>query len=593
MIKVKFLYDRISSWRALSNSLFIIILLCSLFLIQCKTTDIIYENIHFSQLKDVEKIEYKYSLNEGIKYRLLGDYPRAIYFLNRAAEIFPSSDVSHYELSNIYLRSEEPKEAVLHGTKAIEIQPDNIWYYYNIAEIKRNFPEFDSLNRILERGVEIFPDNFRLHYELAQLYQAEKNYEACIRILQKIEEFAGINERTSLLKHHVYMEKGEFEKGHMELLALVKKFPDEPRYYGLLAEFFATIDMKDEAIASYKKLFEMDPDNGTAQLSVADFYIMNQSFDDAFYYLVTAFNNYGISFEEKVQFYAAITSDAYLVNNYTERIEQLGNLLIENYPEEGIIKLILSDVYIRQNEYSKSLILLKDLYQKDTGNEKVAEQLVTILGYSGDYTSLLEYGLGIHERFPDNTIVMYFLGIAHQFLGSINESADILEKAVDTGIDNILIKAQVFLFLGENYYRLQNFDKSDEYFESSIELDPDNYISRNNYAYYLALRGENLKKALKYSELTLKYEPENASFLDTYAWILYKMGRIDEAYEYIKLAYEADDSNSYDIVIHYAKILIGLKRYDESLDFLEKARKLTDDYSELDELFLFIENADK
>ena len=559
-------------------------------LVQCRSTEKITEYTHFNQLEEGKKIEYKYSLTEGIKYRLLGDFSRAVYFLNRATEIFPLSDVAHYELSNIYLRADMPEETVHHGIRAVEIDTLNIWYYYNIAEIYRNFPEYDGLIRILESGCKIFSEDFRLHYELSQILYINKQFELAIILLEKVEDFAGINERTSMLKHSIYMEQGKFEKGHIELLALVEEFPDEPRYYGLLAEFFASIEMNEEALLYYKKVFEIDPDNGTAQLSVADFYIMNQRFEDAFYYLVTAFNNQSVNLEEKIQFFSVIIVEDNLVNNYSEKIKQLGLLLEKNYPEQDIIKVILSDFYIRIEEYSEASSLIKDLYAKDKANEKIAEQLLTVLAYSSDYAGIIEYGADIHEHFPENIIIMYFIGIANHLLDNIQESIYIFEKAIDSGIKNLTIRSQIFSFLGENYNKINDFSKSDEFFEKAIELDPDNYISLNNYAYYLALRGERLEKALEYSRITLEYEPDNSSFLDTFAWILFKMDRIEEAYEYIKLAYRFNGAGSYDIVVHYARILIELERFEESIEFLEKASELTNDSGELDELFLFVED---
>ena len=138
--------------------------------------------------------------------------------------------------------------------------------------------------------------------------------------------------------------------------------------------------------------------------------------------------------------------------------------------------------------------------------------------------------------------------------------------------------------MGDLFHRINDYRRSDLYFEKSLSIDPDNLVARNNHAYYLALRGENLEEALEYSLKTIEREPENSSFLDTYAWILYKMGRYEDSLFYIELAYEKNGSESYEIVKHFGQILIKLERYNEAEYILNKARGLTEDHQELDQI---------
>lgn len=58
-------------------------------------------------------------------------------------------------------------------------------------------------------------------------------------------------------------------------------------------------------------------------------------------------------------------------------------------------------------------------------------------------------------------------------------------------------------------------------YESVLELDPDNALILNNYAFFLATHKGDLNRAEQMSQRAIQMQPENPSFLDTYGWILH------------------------------------------------------------------------
>ena len=76
------------------------------------------------------------------------------------------------------------------------------------------------------------------------------------------------------------------------------------------------------------------------------------------------------------------------------------------------------------------------------------------------------------------------------------------------------------------------------YYEQALMFMPQSPYILNNYAYNIALYGDDLKKAEKMSELTVKANPNNASYLDTYGWILHLQGQDALALFYLRKARE-------------------------------------------------------
>src|SRR5690606_968952 len=112
---------------------------------------------------------------------------------------------------------------------------------------------------------------------------------------------------------------------------------------------------------------------------------------------------------------------------------------------------------------------------------------------------------------------------------------------------------------------------SDQAYDQSLGYDENNAYTLNNYAYYLALRGENLDKAAIMSQRSNRLDPGNASFQDTYAWVLFKQKKYKEARVWIEKAMENTEGNNSVLAEHYADILFFLGEKDEAVKQWKKA----------------------
>ena len=92
----------------------------------------------------------------------------------------------------------------------------------------------------------------------------------------------------------------------------------------------------------------------------------------------------------------------------------------------------------------------------------------------------------------------------------------------------------------ECHYRAGHYDKAWASFDKILARNPDDWVTLNNYAYYLSEQGIELERAERMSRRTIEAEPDNANSLDTYAWILHLMGRDQEALPYMLKAVKLD-----------------------------------------------------
>lgn len=138
-------------------------------------------------------------------------------------------------------------------------------------------------------------------------------------------------------------------------------------------------------------------------------------------------------------------------------------------------------------------------------------------------------------------------------------------------------EADIYSALAESYNQKGDIAATLRNYEISLEIEPDNPLTLNNYAYSLCIsyseNADSLAKAEKMSKRSIDIEPENSSSLDTYAWIMFLKRDYKTALEYIEKAMENADSerNNAELLEHYGDILFMLRRPDEALEQWKKA----------------------
>ena len=130
---------------------------------------------------------------------------------------------------------------------------------------------------------------------------------------------------------------------------------------------------------------------------------------------------------------------------------------------------------------------------------------------------------------------------------------------------------------GDVYSAMGDSVRAVECYEQALKIYPGNTGILNNYAYYLAQKGQNLDRAERMSAITVKSAPDNATFLDTYAWVFFKKKDYKMALFYIESAVAKTEEPSAEVLEHYGDILFLDGQTDKAVEQWQKALELDDD----------------
>ena len=150
-----------------------------------------------------------------------------------------------------------------------------------------------------------------------------------------------------------------------------------------------------------------------------------------------------------------------------------------------------------------------------------------------------------------------------------DEAMATYDKALSNGVFNTEL-LYTRAMLAEKMGRLDILERD---LTTIITEEPDNAQALNALGYTLADRTERYEEALAFINQALELTPDDFYILDSMGWVLYRMGRLDEAVEYLGKAREI--RNDPEVAAHLGEVLWVMGDQDGARDVWESALRDT------------------
>ena len=520
---------------------------------------------------------------DAVRARNKGDNAEAEARLRDAIKFDPAGAGLYYDLARINMARRQMAEAEKNLKKAIELEPDNNWYKEQYAGLLVEENKFTEAAELYEQIVAKDEHNKEYLQTIAYLYQRAGEKKKATVAYEKLVKMYGTDEEILEGKLQLHLNNNELVEAVKVNNRLIELAPGESRYYIRLAEMYNNNDKADKAAEIYKKAEEMFPDDAGIQLSLSEYY--RRKGDRELYkkYMQKVVRNNALGASEQLTVLAGFILSS--EDSADRRVSlELAKEIAEKNPDDARAIAGYGDMLGVTGYMTEAADQYKKSVEIDPSNYVVWKNLLSAYLQADMNDSVLKYSERALRVFPNQAQLHYLNGLAHSLKKDYQKAVNAIERAVDMmPEENKGDLAGMYSMLADAYYNMKDYEASDEYFEKSLKLAPDNASTLNNYAYYLSERGVRLEDAEKMSKRSLELSPDLPTFLDTYGWILYKQGNYKKAKEYIEKAIQKEEqAASGTLWDHLGDANYQLGNKDEALENWKKAKELNADNPKLD-----------
>ena len=492
--------------------------------------------------------------SNGLQSKYREDTEGAIRNFEQALRYMPDDAASVFELSEQYSNAGRIEEAFNMIQKAVKLEPENKWYQIRLGLFYRNLDQYDKFIKLYEDLTKKYPDDPDMLSELIDAYLVTEKYDKAVEKMDLLEQQIGANEFITEQRLNVYKRQGNNKKVIAELEKLIEQYPENVRYYGMLAQVFAETGKDKEALKTYERMKEINPNDPYIHISLLEFYEKGGEMDKAFNELLAVIRNKSLDLTTKANIYDYWMQKNNQSKQINEQVKQCGDAFIETHPDNKLGYLVLGSYYMVNENAQKS----KELHQKalaiDSTDFRSWQNLIISESRLNENEAVRDHAVAALKYYPMQPVFYWYAGVANSVLENNDDAITYLEKGRRYTSDKLQM-ANFDAFLGDIYHQQGEEEKAFDAYDRTLRNDPDNVLVLNNYAYYLAVKGQDLDKALEMSTKAIAAEPDNPTYLDTHAWVLYMKGDYKEAEKHMKKALKLLKEPDATYTKHYEAIL--------------------------------------
>ena len=478
--------------------------------------------------------------------------------------------------------TDELTAALAQMRKHVEAHPEDKYEARLYAHAAFLVNQYQEGLRVLNIQHQLHPQDDNLLSTMADAYEKTSDYKKALAIYDTLQQWRGQSVELSSAKLKAYQALNDTTGAIHEMRALLASAPTNADYNLAMGKMLFMFGYRDSAMVYYDKAQQYEPDNGLTYLTKAEYYLAlgdTLNYDRQTYQALVSTD---LDVESKLQILVNYTKTLLSAKDTTHRTDHLFDVLIEQHPLEPQIRVLYSEYLMVIDNNEGAAEQIDYALNLDPTNKELWTRLMAYYLYAGNYEKAIEVGDKAIRLNPDNVELYSYLGSSCYSVKQYDKAIEVYDKALaildSTQVDdrsNLLSgKADVKFAMGDTIAAFALYDQS-------LDLNPDNPGTLNNYAYFLALSNRDLDKAERMSAKTIVEDAANPTYLDTYAWVFYMRKEYTMAQLYIEMAINNEEQPTSELFEHYGYILLANGDKQKALEQWRKAIELKPDNEQL------------
>ncbi len=428
----------------------------------------------------------------------------------RASHKDPSSAYLHGRLARLALKLDDLDGAVLHGTQALKLDPDDEETRLFVARIQRIRLDLPGIEAALldENGEPVSPQAVLL---LSQVYLERSRFSDALAITQQL-----VSTQPELLDGHmalatVYEHMGRREMA-VEVIRDARLFhPDRPILFSRLARMLRTLGDRKGEIELYRGILQDRPEHYGTLVALAEAQIAMNDLEAA----LETYDRIIASHPDDLQAIRRFASLEFAAGRFEQAAGRLRRALIR-FPEHFELVYSLGQVLRNLGRQAEALAQFEIVPDYHPTYVEARLQLAAIHEELNDF----ETALGLVEQLrllrPSRALEFHTAELLAR-TDRFDEAVALLEGLLEKNPDDDEILYQ----LGVAYGSARRVDEALTYMRRTLEKNPDNPHALNYIGYTLAERGENLDEAERMILRALDQRPSDGYITDSLGWVYY------------------------------------------------------------------------
>jgi tetratricopeptide (TPR) repeat protein len=514
---------------------------------------------------------YDYILTEALRQKYEGNIDNAVKLFEKCIQEDRSRSVPYYELAQIYSAMGLEEKCLEYASRAAHLEPGNYWYQLACGSLFTQYQQKDSALVYFQRALKADKNAVEVNSILAGLYAEKGEAQKADSLFRLLDREGAMTDDMFLMMISGLINKGDLQEAAKRTEKLIGEQPSEVKYKALLADIYYEEGRKEKSDSIYRKIIEKDPENIENQLMYLLNLVYKKEYDGITGFLDNVFKSDLIERGKKIAIAERLLSDTAYVKENPESLAGSLKILEDVYPGDEEVLALRPGLYETAGRTDDAIKRYEELLKIVKPGYYITERLILLYAEKKEYDKLFSLAAGYSSANNMSILGKVYYAIAATELKKYEIAGTELKKAMILAGNNEQIKVQVLSMMGDLKYRMNEADSAYYYYEEALKIAPGEVLVLNNYAYFLAEQGKDLKKALRMIEEVMRLEGDNDTYIDTYAWVLYKMGRNREAFKEMQKIFGKEGERDPEILEHMGYIVKAAGRCGEAISYWKMA----------------------
>lgn len=519
---------------------------------------------------------------EALKYYYNKETEKASVAFKKLTTSEPDNDAVYFYAG---LLSKNNDETEKYFKKALELDPQNFWYKYNLALFYANSERIELTAKLFDELIAEYPQKSSLYFDAINIYINQNDTEKALSTLEKIEERTGKSEIIAFTKIELLL-KSNKQKEAYEFLENYYHDCRTPKIACALGDYYSGLYDDTTALKFYNEATELDPAFVQAYFSKAHIYRALRQYDLYFENIAPFMSDPNVEPSAKTEYMNMVMETPQFVQAFAPQIDTMVLNMCAASPKDSLINSFAGIYYYRTGRVGEAMEILQANMERYPNSFDAAFTYILMLYYAEDWNAVVENVNKVLTRFSPTVDLMQLRGISFWRLKEVDNAISDYKKMYETAPQDSAAALSAFTALGDLYHMKDDNKQAIKYFEKALKINPYYSPVLNNYAYYISedleksgaklpIKSKLIKKAISMSKITIEKEPDNPTYLDTYAWLLHLSGLDLEAKAFFKHAMIYGGKESSTVLTHYATVLEALNENDLAAIYREQAKRAT------------------